>query len=418
MAPKEDYSRADVRRKFGLSERQLQSWEKQGLVPAATVYTFSDLIAFQTLIKLRENKIPSPRDRAGAGLTAREAGLGEASAFRIARGLRRQTHHRPRSRAEDGGGERADSLRFRGVGAGRAEELSGPQAEDQPHARIGGSGSRKGWNWKRRARPVEHAVDAYKKVLELNPGAAGALVNLGTIFYRLRRFDEAERYYLDAITADPAYPLAQFNLGNLYDEQGRLPEAFEYYRRALGTQSALRGRAFQPGAALRTDRRPAESGAPLEGVPEARRLGAVGGDRAAATGTAAPGRDSIRYVASVDWRMLVGFGMAAAWGAAAPAVEFNRDVRPILSDRCFSCHGPDSAARKSPLRLDQEESARAALTAGDPAHSPLVSADHLHRQRAAHAARLHGARAAAGFRDRYAAPLDRTGRASISRTGR
>src|SRR5215471_552892 len=53
------------------------------------------------------------------------------------------------------------------------------------------------------------------------------------------------------------------------------------------------------------------------------------------------------------------------------AVEFNRDDRPILSDRCFACHGPDSAARKSPLRLDQEESARSALTAGDPAHSPL-----------------------------------------------
>jgi hypothetical protein len=41
------------------------------------------------------------------------------------------------------------------------------------------------------------------------------------------------------------------------------------------------------------------------------------------------------------------------------AVEFNRDVRPILSDRCYSCHGPDSSSRKSPLRLDQEESARA-----------------------------------------------------------
>ncbi len=61
----------------------------------------------------------------------------------------------------------------------------------------------------------------------------------------------------------------------------------------------------------------------------------------------------------------------AAWGAAADAVSFNRDVRPILSDRCFSCHGPDSAARKSTLRLDQEESARAALQPGDPAKSPL-----------------------------------------------
>jgi tetratricopeptide (TPR) repeat protein len=81
--------------------------------------------------------------------------------------------------------------------------------------------------------PIEEAVAAYHKVLEFNPAAAGALVNLGTIYYRQRKFAEAEKYYIDATAADPEYALAQFNLGNLFDEQGRVAEALDHYRQAL-----------------------------------------------------------------------------------------------------------------------------------------------------------------------------------------
>ncbi len=61
---------------------------------------------------------------------------------------------------------------------------------------------------------------------------------------------------------------------------------------------------------------------------------------------------------------------------AAPAkLQFNRDVRPILAENCFACHGADSAARKAKLRLDQRDAAieRDAIAPGKPDDSEMIT---------------------------------------------
>jgi len=232
VTPKEEYSRIQIRRKFGLSERQLQSWEKQDLVVPSTSYSFSDLIAFKTLLKLRENRIP-----------AREIG-------RALRSLRQKLSWIKQPLAElrvvsDGkhitvhvGGQKMEAISGQILLDFDAAELGDLRSFPQPKRAV--NRTRESEEWFQRGleleetgAPIEEAIEAYEKVLVLNPSAAGALVNLGTIFYRQRRFDQAEIYYRRAIEADPQYPLAQFNLGNLYDEQGRLKEAHDHYKRAL-----------------------------------------------------------------------------------------------------------------------------------------------------------------------------------------
>ena len=234
MAPKEEYSRADVRRQFGVTERQLRSWERQELISAHSTYSFSDLIAIQTIIKLRENRIqPRQIGLAVDSLRHKLDGVRQPlSELRIVSDGKRIAVHVA--------GQKMEAISGQILFDFDAAELGGVKSFPERKRAAGPSRARESEAWFQKGleleetgAPVEQAVEAYQKVLELNPSAAGALVNLGTIYYRQRKFKDAENYYRKAIEIDSAYPLAQFNLGNLYDEQNRLKEAVEHYRAAL-----------------------------------------------------------------------------------------------------------------------------------------------------------------------------------------
>lgn len=73
---------------------------------------------------------------------------------------------------------------------------------------------------------------------------------------------------------------------------------------------------------------------------------------------------------------LVTLVVALAWltPTVSADVDFNRDIRPILSENCFYCHGQDANHRKADLRLDVRDDAikGKAFVPGDAAKSSLV----------------------------------------------
>src|SRR6476620_8408178 len=91
-------------------------------------------------------------------------------------------------------------------------------------------------------------------------------------------------------------------------------------------------------------------------------------------------RDITKSVFAVQWLSCLSLVLCFITNKASAAehVDFNRDIRPILSNNCFACHGPDSAARKADLRLDVEKSAiaerdgHASVVAGKLDRSELI----------------------------------------------
>src|SRR5438445_5418992 len=78
--------------------------------------------------------------------------------------------------------------------------------------------------------------------------------------------------------------------------------------------------------------------------------------------------------------MLYILALLAMAAVGQGAVSFNRDVRPIMSDTCFRCHGPDRNARKADMRLDLRDDAtrptrsgRTPIVPGDPDTSQIIA---------------------------------------------
>ena len=229
------YQREDVRRILKIPEIRLRSWERAGFFEPRQEFSFRDLIALKTLKALRDRRIPPQRiKRALASLIARLDGVSQPlTELKIVSD--------GRTIAVDLGDGKMEALTgqflfdFDTGALARVTELGRRESPAVREAR-----ERESERWfqiglelEESGAPADEVLLAYSKSLECNPNAAGACVNLGTVYYQRRGLAEAEQYYRRAIEIDPGYPLAHFNLANIYDEQGKVPEAQQHYQAAL-----------------------------------------------------------------------------------------------------------------------------------------------------------------------------------------
>ena len=128
----------------------------------------------------------------------------------------------------------------------------------------------------------ESAVDAYERVLDMDPGYAAAWNNLGLLHHRMGQYERAGECYRAALEADDSCCQAAFNLGSLHEDLGDFPVAVTWYRRALELDADYADAHFNLAGVLGQDGAERERGGALAALPRARPGQPVGQDRARA----------------------------------------------------------------------------------------------------------------------------------------
>lgn len=232
------YTRSEVERIVGLNQRQLRYWERLRLVRPRTrwrerFYSFTDLVALETIKRLTEKRIPARRLRRAVEALERQLG-GAPMPIEKLRVLSNGRQIAVIPPGEDGR---------------LFEPLTGQlllSFDTQPLARkVHKILSRSAEQWFEMALASDaepetrpEAVAAYRHVLELEPEWVEAHINLGVALYHLRQLEDSQRAFGAALALDPRNPMAHFNLGCVLDELGELEESIEHLRQAVRAMPA------------------------------------------------------------------------------------------------------------------------------------------------------------------------------------
>ena len=224
------YSPADLLRILRLTPRQLQGWERAGLVTAAEGYSFFDLLQIKKVRDLCAQRVrPAVIRQSLEAMQKQVAGMGnpllEAGAYRS--GHRIAFRHAGKVVEPIAGQFMFDfAAQEKVVSSSRGP---GPELVITDVADL----FARGITLEEDPGAQNEAIAVYTKVLEMDPNHAAAHINLGTLYYNRQEYGLAEKHYRSAIQIDARYALAYFDLGNVLDETGRVREAIATYKTAI-----------------------------------------------------------------------------------------------------------------------------------------------------------------------------------------
>lgn len=218
----------------------MRAWERAGLTTAKASYTFRDLSCLRTLDGLRRNRIPAKRIReALLQVRTRLAHVRQPlDEFKMVADGRRIAVEFSGGRMEVMTGQLLFDFDAKLSQPAATLEFIPPDRTQPAQAEVTGAVSSDGWfqealEMERVGTEPSKIIEVYRKVVECDPQASGAWVNMGTLHYRQRQLAKAEHCYRQALDASPEYALAHFNLANVCERTGRLKSAVRHLARAL-----------------------------------------------------------------------------------------------------------------------------------------------------------------------------------------
>jgi len=225
------YSRADLLRILRLVPRQLQTWEKAGLVTAGEDYTFVDLVQIKKVRDLCAQRVRPAVIRQSLDAMQKQVGgmenpLLEAGAYQS--GRRIAFRHQGRL-VEPIAGQFMFDFSSPEMKVVTSPRRNGPELVVTDVTDL----FARGIVLEEDLSTQNEAIGVYLQVLEMDPTHAAAHINLGTLYYNRQEYALAEKHYRSAIEIDPRYALAYFDLGNVLDETGRIEEAIDTYKIAI-----------------------------------------------------------------------------------------------------------------------------------------------------------------------------------------